>query len=113
MYMIENEEGLPVGVCGLTDIDLVNRRAEFSLYIGPEYHGCGYGEASLRALIKKGFNSYGLKSIWGESFTGNMAMKMFYKVGFKHDGVRRSFYFRDGKFIDAHLFSILRDEWKD
>jgi RimJ/RimL family protein N-acetyltransferase len=111
MYGVENEVGTLVGVCGLTSFDNVNRRAEFSLYVGFEHHGSGYGEASLRALIRKGFMDYGLNSIWGESFDGNPAVRMFERVGFKHEGVRRDFYYRDGKFIDAHLYSILRSEY--
>jgi UDP-4-amino-4,6-dideoxy-N-acetyl-beta-L-altrosamine N-acetyltransferase len=116
MYAIEDdkeEKGKIVGVCGFTSIDLINRRAEFSLYIGNEYHGMGLGEAGLRALIKKGFLDYGFNSIWGETFDGNKAAKMFEKVGFKHDGTRRDFYFRAGNFIDAHLYSILRSEYAD
>lgn len=97
-----------VGVCGLTSIDWVNRRAEFSLYVGPEYKGLGYGEAALRGLIRHGFDVLGLNSIWGEVFAGNPAMEMFRKVGFKDEGVRRQFYYRKGKFIDAYLCSIQR-----
>lgn len=100
-----------VGVCGLTSIDHLNRRAEFSLYIGPGFHHHGYGEAALRELIKKGFLNYGLNSIWGETFEGNPAMKMFERVGFKKEGTRREFYMREGKFIDCHLVSILRSEY--
>lgn len=100
-----------VGVCGLTSIDLVNRRAEFSLYIGPEHQGQGFGEAALRELVAKGFNAYGLNSIWGEAFDGNPAIKMFERVGFKREGVRREFYFREGKFVDAILFSLLRSQY--
>src|SRR5688500_6897017 len=38
MYAIQEGDRF-VGVCGLTDVDLVNRRAEFSIYIGPEHWG--------------------------------------------------------------------------
>lgn len=112
MYAIESTEGATlVGVCGFTSIDLINRHAEFSMYIGPEYHKRGYGEAALRELVRKGFRDYGFNSIWGETFDGNPAIKLFEKVGFKREGSRRDFYFRDGKFIDAHLVSILRSEY--
>lgn len=110
MYVIQNDDGHAVGVCGLTSIDMVNRRAEFSLYIGPEHQGSGYGEAALRALVRKGFMDYGLNGIWGEAFDGNPAVKMFARVGFKEEGRRRQFYFREGKFIDAVLFSLMRSE---
>ena len=103
----------PVGVCGLTSIDHVNQRAEFSLYIGPEYAGSGYGESALKTLLSHGFNDLNLNLIWGESFDGNPAIKMFAKVGFVQEGTRRKFYFKQGNFIDAHLFSITKNEFTE
>lgn len=111
MFSIHARDGGHVGVCGLTSIDWINRRAEFSLYIGPEYRKKGYAKGALKTLISHGFQNLNLNSIWGESFIGNPAIKMFEEIGFKKDGVRREFYFRDGKYIDAFLFSILRNEW--
>ena len=104
-------EGVTIaGVCGLTGIDYINRRAEFSLYIDPSRHRTGLGSAALKSLVSFGFNTLGLNLIWGESFDGNPAIKMFERVGFEREGTRREFYFRDGKFIDAHLFSITWDQ---
>lgn len=115
MYAIElmDENGSEnlVGVCGLTDIDWINRRAEFSLYIGPEYWKKGLGEISLRLLLDKAFKTHNLNSVWGESFDDNPATKMFKKVGFEFEGVRREFYYRDGKYINASLWSILKSEY--
>lgn len=110
MYVIKNENDKPVGVCGLTDIDLINQRAEFSLYIGPEYHGNGYGKEALKLLCHHAFTSYPLNIIWGESFDGNQALKVFEEIGFKKEGIRRDFYFRNGKFINATIFSLKRGE---
>lgn len=116
MYAIEMGEGTEpsrlVGVCGLTSIDLINRRAEFSLYIGSEYRRGGLGRLALSTLLAHGFKNMGLNCIWGESFDGNPAMRLFEELGFQKEGIRRSFYFRDGKFIDAHLYSLLASEWK-
>jgi UDP-4-amino-4,6-dideoxy-N-acetyl-beta-L-altrosamine N-acetyltransferase len=101
-----------IGVCGLTDIDLVNRRAEFSLYIAPNLQGKGFGRAGLTCLLTHGFSNLGLNVIWGESFDNNPAIRIFQKLGFVKEGTRRDFYFRDGKFVDAHLYSMRASEWK-
>ena len=110
--IIEPSKGAVIGVCGLTSIDFISRRAEFSLYIAPNKQGMGYGQHALQTLCKYGFYELGLNSIWGESFDKNPAMTMFKRVGFKEEGTRRQFYFKDGKFIDAHLFSLLRSEFR-
>lgn len=112
MYIIRSTDKLKyVGVCGLTSIDLVNRHAEFSLYIAPEFQGNGYGKAALIELCKKGFLTYGLNHIFGESFDGNPAVKMFESVGFKKTGTRPKYYFREGQFIDAHIHSLLSEDF--
>lgn len=106
-----DEKKAPIGVCGLTSIDYVNRRGEFSLWIKPALQGRGLGKVALSLLLEHGFSNFGLNLIWGESFAGNQAIRMFEALGFKRDGLRRAFYFRDGRFIDAHLYSILAEEF--
>jgi len=109
MYEIITKEC--IGVCGLTDIDTVNQRAEFSLYIAPKYALNGYGKKALKTLCEHGFKNLNLHSIWGETFEGNPASNMFESIGFVKEGSRREHYFRAGKFIDAHLYSLLRREY--
>jgi RimJ/RimL family protein N-acetyltransferase len=111
MYEIMHN-GDTVGVCGLTSIDMICRRAEFSVYIAPEWQGHRFGELALKTLLSHGFKAMGLHCIWGETFDGNHAAKIFERVGFTKEGTRRQFYFKNGKFIDAHLYSILASEWK-
>lgn len=105
-------EGYLVGAAGLTSHDLYNRRAEFSLYIDPEKHDKGLGKSALKTLVEHGFKNLNLHLIWGETFEDNKAMKIFESVGFKQEGARRDFYFKNGKYINAYLYSILESEWK-
>lgn len=100
-----------IGVAGFSGIDYLNRRAEFSILIAPEFQGNGYGLGALRALIQHGFLNLGFNVIWGECFDGNPALKTFAMAGMKPDGRRRQFYYRKGRFIDAILVSITREEW--
>lgn len=113
MYAIRRDEHDEiVGVCGLSDIDFRVRRAEFSIYVFPERQSDGFGTKALKALLEKGFNSYNLNVIWGETFDGNPATRLWEKVGMQKEGTRRQFYYQKGEYIDAHLYSITRDEWK-
>jgi len=117
MYLIQADDGALgnpfVGVCGLTDINLWNRRAEFSLYVIPEFQGKGLAKAALRTLCWHGFRNLGLNTIWGETFDGNPAAKMFEELWFQKEGTRKQFYFRNGKFIDAHLYSLSREAYEE
>lgn len=100
-----------VGVSGLTSIDYRNSRAEFSLYIAPQYQRQGYGRQALALLLAHGFANLGINLIWGETIDGNPASKIFEKLGMVKEGTRRAFYWKDNRFVDAHLYSIKRDEW--
>lgn len=97
-----------LGVCGLTSIDYVARRAEFSLYIRTTEKNKGYGKIALISLLKFGFLSLNMNRIWGECFEGNPSLKMFLELGFKEEGIRKDFYFKNGSYINAHLISINR-----
>lgn len=101
-----------IGVAGLTSLDWANRRAEFSLYIAPDQQKNGYGRQALSMLLTHGFENLGLNQIWGETFEGNPALKMFIGLGFNVDGKRRDFYWKDGKFVGAHMVSMLASEWR-
>lgn len=100
-----------IGVAGLTSINRVNQTAEFSLYIAPEYQKKGHGKSALIALLRHGFRDQNINCIWGETFDGNPAYQMFLNIGMRHEGTLRKRYFRDGKFIDAHIVSMLREEF--
>ena len=117
MYLIKHEcrdNWDSVGVCGLTSIDWVHRRAEFSCYIFPEHHRQGFAKEALILLFDHGFDDLNLNLIWGETFEGNHAYKLFVdKLGMTYDGRRRQFYYKNGKYIDALLISITKNEWKE
>lgn len=113
IYGDETEGGVvvPIGVCGLTSISLAHRSAEFSLYIAPGRQGAGYGNRALVALLKHGFWNLGLNRIWGDVFEGNQALEKFKTIGFKEEGILRQSYFKNGRFIDSTIISILRNEF--
>lgn len=118
MYAIYTTEGLEnvqkdslVGCAGLTSIDNVNSRAEFSIYINPDIASKGFGERALKTLFSYGYQFLNLNSVWGESFEENPALKTFTKIGMKEEGKRRAFYYRKGQYIGATLISLLRSEW--
>ena len=115
MYSIMLSDGEAVrvvGVCGFTSVDYRNSRAEFSLYIAPGFQRQGLGKKALSILLGHGFENHGFRLIYGETFADNPAAGMFEALGFRHEGTRREFYYKAGRHIDAHLYSILRSEWE-
>jgi len=100
-----------VGVCGLTDIDQHNRKAEFSIYVEPGHMGKGLGKTALQTLICHGFANLGLNRIWGETIMGNPAAGLYGALGFEFEGRLRESYFKAGKMVSSEIWSILESEW--
>ena len=104
----------PIGNVGLFDLDLVNGSAGLGIMIGvPGDRGRGYGTDMLEALVGFGFASLRLERIWLDVYDFNPgARRVYERVGFQHEGVRRHAFFREGRFVDAHQMSILSGEWR-
>lgn len=111
MFGIWADSDLFVGVAGLTSISLIHGTAEFSLYIASDYKRNGYGKAALKELLKYGFHHRRLNIIWGETFVGNPALKMFLNLGMKEEGRLRQRYFKNGKYVDSIMVSLTREEF--
>ena len=116
-----NEPGTQVGVeawklignLAFNDIDWRNRSSEFGIMIGDKNHwNQGYGTEAVRLLIKHGFNTLNLNRIFLRVFEDNpRATRAYEKAGFVHEGRERQAEFRDGRYIDVLLMSILKDEF--
>ena len=112
-FPIEHEFEKAIGVCGLTSINHIHGTAEWSAYLFPEYHGKGYAKQSLIALLYHAFNDMNLNCVWGECFEHNNAvLGLAEKLGFKQEGKLRQRYFKEGKYIDTIMVSMLRSEFQ-
>ena len=108
MFSVIDDHGDFVGVAGLTSLDYINRRAEVSLYIAPAKMRSGLGFRAAKTLIDHAFDDLNLNLVWGEGFSGSPANGLFEKCGFNLDGIRLGFYYREGQYVDAFLYSLTR-----
>jgi RimJ/RimL family protein N-acetyltransferase len=85
MFIIEDEEGLAVGTCGLREIDKTKGSALLGLMIGdPNQWGRGLGAAATSALVTYGFETFDLKEIRLICHQENgRALRCYEKVGFQ------------------------------
>lgn len=112
-FGVYNDEPLIVGTVGLTYCDPDHGKAEYSILIAPKYRGRGYAKEGLKLLIDHAFEHYGwLNRFEGEIFCNNpAALHVAEACGFKQEGTLRERYYKDGKYIDSVMVSILRSEW--
>lgn len=109
------DEWVAVGNCNIFDIDWRVRCAEVGIFIGEKrYWNQGFGTETMKLLLKHGFRTLNLNRIFLKVYENNpRALRAYEKVGFIHEGCLRQAHYYDGKYVDAHIMSVLRQEWED
>ncbi len=102
-----------VGNCSIFDINWRARSAEVGLFIGDK--SCwnkGYGTEVMQLLLRLGFGTLNLNRIFLRVDTENRGgIRTYEKAGFVHEARLRESDFREGKFCDDLIMSVLRSEW--
>lgn len=116
-WAIRNDNTFLIGGCGFNNLQVgKSHRAEIGYWLAKPYWGQGIMTAVVRTLCNHGFEQLGLVKIEAHVFADNTASaKVLQKCGFQQEGFLRKHYFKDGKFIDARLFALVRDggaPWK-
>jgi RimJ/RimL family protein N-acetyltransferase len=77
----------------------------------PEQRGQGYGTEAQRLLVRYLFAHTQVNRIEADTEVSNIAeQRSLEKAGFSREGVLRGYGFRNGRWRDGVLYSILRDE---
>jgi diamine N-acetyltransferase len=108
------ETWMMIGSCGFMNYDQRNASAEFGIMIGEKsFWNQGYGTEAVRLLVKFGFQSINLNRIYLRVLENNpRAIRCYEKAGFTHEGRQRQADYRDGRYIDLLVMSILRSEFQ-
>ena len=84
VYFLVRYRSEDIGVIDLTDIDYLNSRANFGLYVKPNSMGKGFGNILIKLIMDYGFNRLKLKELIAEVFTENrVAIRLYEKFNFK------------------------------
>ncbi len=63
-------------------------------------------------MLRLAFEEMNMERVTLDHFTDNkIASKLYLKVGFSYEGVMRNGGKKDGKYVDLHLMSMLREEY--
>ena len=112
LYFVAELAGRPIGVVGFTDLDSINRRAEWSLHIGEYDVSRGAGTAMGALAIDHFFADGAFEKLCCCVLAGNEAsLKMHRRLGFKQEGLRSRHVWRDGVPVDVHEFGLFADAW--
>jgi RimJ/RimL family protein N-acetyltransferase len=103
-----------IGTCALSQLDGDNGSALFHITIGErDCWGRGYGSEATALMLEHAFGVLGLHRIALSVFEFNeRAIRAYRRLGFVTEGRARDAIWRDGRFWDEILMSILEDDWR-
>jgi RimJ/RimL family protein N-acetyltransferase len=112
-FMIEKKDGTRIGHVGYGK-DILHDWMEIGYDVVPSERRKGYATEAIQILVDYLFLSKDIPRIIICTDTRNMAsIRAAEKAGFKKEGMVRKGGFAMGKFVDACLLGILREEWKE
>jgi [ribosomal protein S5]-alanine N-acetyltransferase len=113
LFVIAADDDRCLGHVGLYRIDHRVRSAEFAILIGdkPSW-GQGLGRRCTTFMVDYGFDQLNLNRIYLEVLaTNTRAAELYRKIGFVEEGRLRSAQFKEGRYVDVIVMSVLRDEY--
>jgi diamine N-acetyltransferase len=112
--MIEEEaRWVHIGNVGLHHVDWKNRACTFGIALGEKtYWNRGFGTEATRTMLRFAFEQLNLHRVELEVFAFNeRAARAYEKAGFRREGTRRKVLYQNGQYHDAHIMSILQEEF--
>ena len=107
-FAVEDFEGNLVGRCGPTKVDWKNRVGELGIMIGAAYRGRGYGREAMALLCDFCFRQMNLRKLKVSVLaTNEAALRCYKRNGFREEGILKEEVFRDGRYVDVVLLSLL------
>lgn len=107
------EGGELIGLTSIVAIDWLNRSARSQIMIGEKsYWGKGYGTQAVLDTVRFGFLHRGFERMWVRIVDTNVSsIALHEKIGYKREGMMRHAVFKNGRFHDVVLLSLLRGEF--
>lgn len=110
---VHHPDGRLIGSVSLMGVDAKNRSATFGISIAdPTMRGKGYGAEMVDLMLEWAFLELNLHRI--QLFVmgfNTAAIRLYERKGFQHDGRLREAIWREGRYWDEHVMSLLRREW--
>ena len=103
-----------VGIIGLKDIDMGNRKTEIGYWLSEKFQHKGIVTRSCKALIEFAFNDMNLHRIQLKAATENYkSQAVAQRLGFTLEGIERDGELHSHGFVDLKVFSLLKEDQPD
>jgi len=108
LIFIALDKKIPIGYGQINHIDYLNHSCEVGFCVAPEFQGRGYGKILTKKIINYTIEELKMHRVYLEVFRINKrAIKLYEKIGFKKEGILRDKIFKNKKFHDVLIMSII------
>jgi len=91
--------------------DVYRKSAELGYWIGEEFWGRGIMSQAIKMVVEYAFKTFDVNRVYATPFSTSLgSMKVLEKAGFKKEAVLKNAVFKNGKLLDEHIYSILKEE---
>jgi RimJ/RimL family protein N-acetyltransferase len=112
-FFLATQDGAPVGYFRTSNWDEANKHAYIGFDLHPDFRRKGLAQSAYRVFLAYLFTECGLNKVSMEVLEHNQpARRLYERVGFKHEGVKREEIYRNGRYIDSIMLSMLKSEFQ-
>jgi RimJ/RimL family protein N-acetyltransferase len=107
-------DGELIGDCQLTGIDHYRGICNLGITLGRQYWGQGFGQDAVRTLVAYAFRYLNMRKVSLEVLAeDDRAVGAYKKAGFVEEGRLRQNAWFEGRYVDALVMGLLREEWDE
>jgi ribosomal-protein-alanine N-acetyltransferase len=113
-FLIIHPEAGPIGVTGLSELAVRDRRATVGTWIGHDWWGSGANRESKALIAALAFRHLGLDRLtaWANTRNGRSQTAL-ERAGFRREGVLRGWHRHGDEIHDVVVFGMLRGDWEN
>ena len=111
--VIEHLEAGPIGITGLGELAVRDRRAVIGSWLGRTWWGTGANHEAKALMCHLAFAVLGLERVGAYSNVEHArSQRALERIGFRREGVLRGYHRHGGRALDVVVFGFLRAEWE-
>ena len=112
-YVIVDERDGVVGVTGLNELSVRDRRAMIGTWLGRPWWGTGMNRASKALMARLAFVTCGLERLGAYSNVENeRSTAALEQLGWVREGTLRRWHRHGDRSLDVHVHALLREDWE-
>ncbi len=112
-FLIDHREHGPIGVTGLSELSVRDRRATVGSWFGQAYWGSGSNLESKALVAALAFGTLGLGRLtaWANTRNGRSQVAL-ERVGFRREGILAGWHRHGDQVHDVVVFGLMRAAWE-